>query len=92
MTLLKIFLLSLLLFLNAHAAPKVNKQVIVSYDNIHTSTFKSASQANALNTAYKNVNCPDQRVTLIGAPLCSELETNMKSKMWECLVVYSCTE
>ncbi len=92
MSLLKIFIFSLLLLLNAHAAAKVNKQTIVSYDNINTSTFKSASQANALNIAYKNVNCPDQKVTLIGAPLCSVTETNMKSKMWECLVVYSCTK
>ncbi len=92
MSLLKIFILSSLLFLSIYAAEKKDTQVIISYDNIHTSIFKSASQANALNIAYKNINCQNQKVTLIGTPVCSGFETNMKSKMWDCLVVYSCTE
>jgi len=91
MTQFKIYILSLFLLSNLNAADDKGTAVDTSYENIKTSSFKGATQAAAIKTAYDNVKCPNTRVKLIGEGICSESTSNLETKLWECVVIYSCT-
>ena len=91
MTFLKTLILSILLTMTSYAADSKETQTIQIYENIHTSSFSGHSKAYALKTAFNNIDCQNLNVIFVTEPVCSEINTNMKSKIWECVVVYSCT-
>jgi len=95
MTLVKTLLLSFVLLTSVYAAKEEKKEAVTKiYDNINTASANGSSQAVALRNVFNKVNCPESRIQLLdvsgSAAICSDTESNLESKLWECVVIYSC--